>query len=88
MNRRGSTTKRNSKDGVKPLLNPLRNHPGPSIQQKHKDEGETVVPSPKEDIKPKDKTYQVTPDIKTKEHKTTPPKLSPKTNHKSILTWI
>ena len=79
MNRRGSTTKRNSKDGVRPLLNSLRNHPGPSIQQKHKDEGETIVPSPKGDIQPKDKTDQDPPVFKNKEHTTTPPKLSPKT---------
>ena len=84
MNRRGSTTKRNSKDGVRPLLNPLRNHPGPSIQQKHKDEGQTIVPGPKEDIQPKDKTDQESPDFNTKEHTTTPPKLSPKTKNSTL----
>ena len=77
MNRRGSSTKRNSKEGLRPPVNHSRNQDGLTTQLKSKDEGKINLSNCKNEIENKIHGGPDPKEIKLKDGTPTPPKVSP-----------
>ena len=95
MNRRGSSTKRHSKEGLRPPVNHSRNQDGMTTQVKSNDEGKINLSNCKNEIEKKVHCGSDPKEIKLQEGSPTPPKVlpscrisshSPETNQKRKLS--
>ena len=77
MNRRGSSTKRNSKEALRPPVNHSRNQDGMTTQMKNYDEGKINLSNCKNEIETKVHSGSDPKEIKLQERSPTPPKVLP-----------
>ena len=77
MNRRGSSTKRNSKEGLRPPVNHSRNQDGMATHVKSNEEGKINLSNCKDEIEKRENCGSDPKEIKLQEGSSTPPKVLP-----------